>query len=547
MQMDLFEMLGLEPVEEKVEKKTVAKTAKPEKKATTTNSSVESVELPVMVILGTQPVISMTGKDFGDEAAKSVAISKVVELVAARYGVEKTVLVSKKLAKDKLAVVLDRKKVFVKGKAKITQTSIIKVGEEEFSLGEFAEQTEADVADIKKFLREKVDDRVSFKVIQSGENLFAVAGDVPAAAVDLPLTVINLTGETKTYNSSDFELEDGEAVTLAAVEELVFSSPELSEQKEVLSLYYGEKDGKPDHSVLVIGVKEISSSVTTAKTEETYPTDAVISLVFNRIQLSPDMFGGKEQATAAEVIAILSKDYPEFTKDRTKLTYDKKGNYIFPTLKSSTKGSTLYKSLGGAIGDAARNDYFLCRYFTEAGYVGRLEKTKVSLTAADGTGDGLYEYYLPKVPMKMIMAIKEFFRMVAERQNTEALVWLLYDESARQYKVIVPQQITTVSSVHTEDFLYQTPDYYKVADIHSHGAAYKAFFSMQDDFDEKSNLIYGVMGDMCGEEQMLFRAGTGGKYVKLSLNDFVEESESPLGFSASDLYNEFLQVSCKAC
>ena len=67
----------------------------------------------------------------------------------------------------------------------------------------------------------------------------------------------------------------------------------------------------------------------------------IISLVFTKIALTPDMFGGAKEASKDEIIRLLAKDYPEYSSSRTEIIYDDKNRLIIPVLKGSKKGGLI--------------------------------------------------------------------------------------------------------------------------------------------------------------------------------------------------------------
>ncbi len=57
-----------------------------------------------------------------------------------------------------------------------------------------------------------------------------------------------------------------------------------------------------------------------------------------------------------------------------------------------------------------------------------------------------------------------------------------------------------------------------VMDMHSHGRI-QAFFSGQDDRDEKGTRLFLVAGNLYDEPQVLVRAGITGRFVDLDIRD----------------------------
>lgn len=156
----------------------------------------------------------------------------------------------------------------------------------------------------------------------------------------------------------------------------------------------------------------------------------------------------------------------------------------------------------------------------------RVESTPVSLTVApfDKCDEGYFVWNLEPIPLSRMVAIAKFFETIAMRYHTEVLVRVYYDPVEKNFISHVPHQYVTGSSVQCDESIFL--DKYPVMDIHSH-CHYDAFFSMVDDHDELSNRIYGVIGNFGEgrEPHMIFRAGTGGKWVKIDHSQFAQKTE----------------------
>ena len=100
-------------------------------------------------------------------------------------------------------------------------------------------------------------------------------------------------------------------------------------------------DYDEEAKVIVIGHKNNQSVQKAAATvkEELYPTDASVSLIFTKLQLTSSMFGGKKEITKKELLKHIAKQYPEYSPERTELIYDKKQKLIIPSFKSGKRGS----------------------------------------------------------------------------------------------------------------------------------------------------------------------------------------------------------------
>lgn len=537
----LFEALGIE-VPETEPKQAAGKKGKKETKPVVKKE--EKLVFPLTVVTGVCPATVLT-----EEQVKGAdTLEKVADFVCEQSGMPRYLTIAKRLGDSKIAVVLDREKVKSKGEFDITEVSTVLVSNgEEVSLHEICGARTAQ--EINEFLAKKQGEDVPYQFISDKTKLYAVTGEELAVGnVSLPVHIKSPLGDVvltvEDFDKMDDDGADGKEVSVTDIEEKVFASAQYTDVKEILALY---RPSKPmGESILYLGINSCKVTLPKSadgKKEETYPTDAVISMIFHRIQLTPEMFGGKKRVTEKGIIEFLSKDYPEFTMERTKLTYDKKGNFIFPSLKSSSKGAMVYASREECM-DAAEKApvYFLANYL-EDGREFRYEKTPVMdiEAAADGE-DGCFRWKLPPVPQKIFDTIREFFAHVTHEHGTEALVWLVYFPEEGKYDVIVPEQEVDRISVYTEAMTLTNPSVYHVADIHSHNSM-NAFFSPVDDADEMGNQVYGVMGRLdTTEPEVLLRAGTGGKFVQVGVSDIFGKSAQDWNVNAEGLYEQW--ISC---
>ncbi len=548
----LFEELGLEVPAEEIKKAVTGgtgkkSTGKDAKKQTAVTE--EKLTFPLTVLTGVCPATTLTKDMVGD----ADTLEKVADYVRSQTGMPKLFTIAKRFSDSKIAVILDRGKAQAKGEFEITEVSTVAIGSEEISLHEIiGKRTAKQICD---YIREKTGDETPYQFIADKSKLYAVIGDREAAGkVSLPVSIKSPLGDM-VLGVEDFDDVDGNEVYISDIENKVFSAADYAELKPILVLY-GPYDVK-EESILYVGVRQLTrdipKSASTASKETTYPTDAVISLIFNKIPLSPEMFGGKKRITEKEVVEFLSKDYPEFTPQRTRLTYDKDGNFIFPTLKSSSKGADMYDSREECVAAAKKHPVYFLANYKEDGVEYRYEKTPVSVIEASYEGKGgRFVWSLPKIPIKMLDAIRLFFARVTEEYEVEALVHIGYEPEQGKYVLNLPQQHVRKDSVTTEDMMVSTFEIYHVMDIHSHNTM-PAFFSSRDNADEKANRVYGVMGNLDADEpQMKFRAGTGGRFVPLAVSDvFSERTESGAEYDewfsgrdvcsvADELYDEWL-------
>ena len=158
----------------------------------------------------------------------------------------------------------------------------------------------------------------------------------------------------------------------------------------------------------------------------------------------------------------------------------------------------------------------------------RVECTSIGNFKICRTGDGRYNefyYKLPKIPIAFFIAARCFFEEIYQEKGTEALLQLFYDEETKAYFWYVPkQEAFSTNVIATRDFSKECK-YILVADVHSHGC-YHAFWSRQDNADEKGTRIFGVMGGFPNKETYneCFRLGCGGYFSTLQLLDIVDEN-----------------------
>lgn len=256
----------------------------------------------------------------------------------------------------------------------------------------------------------------------------------------------------------------------------------------------------------------VSQKKVSEKKEETYPSDAIVSLVFTRLKLSSDLFGGRKEITKKELLKYIGKQYPEYSAERTDVTYDKKANLILPILKSGKRG--IYEL----------NDTDEYRYEdTELMSVCAIKEE----TDCYSCVHGIVYYHLPKIPFSILLEIMHFFWDVYVCRGTEAIAQIFYKRETKEYEVYYPKQDATVGNV---DFIRDperevSPLTIPVMEIHSHGA-FVANWSMTDNMEELAHRLYAVVGEIphfhYDNVHIRVRAATGGYYVQLDINEIFE-------------------------
>ena len=155
--------------------------------------------------------------------------------------------------------------------------------------------------------------------------------------------------------------------------------------------------------------------------------------------------------------------------------------------------------------------------------------------------------HLPKLPVFFVYKIKKFFEEVVNRYNSEANVILYFNPETKDYKVHVPEQIVSHSSVryrkealsHTENM----GEYLCVGTIHSH-ANFNAFHSGTDELDEQ--FFDGLHCTFGNNDKLRFSVAS--SIVMNGLRKSVEPSVLLEGIAKSvnsggeDIYYEFEDI-----
>lgn len=235
--------------------------------------------------------------------------------------------------------------------------------------------------------------------------------------------------------------------------------------------------------------------------DKMYPTDAVISLIFTRIPLTPWEFDGKKEISEKVLLKYLQKSYPEYSPERTEIRYDEKKKLIMPILKSGKRGAD------GEYLLEQTADYRHERTFMMDLCVRKRQTSKQ---------EEFFRWKLPKIPFEILHQILYFFWDVYTIYGTEAIVQIFWNRDTKQYSIYIPEQFVSTHEVNftprlgTEEVL--------VMEIHSHGC-FRSFWSSTDNANELSHCLYGVVGELIEFDlfggSIILRAGTGGYHIAI--------------------------------
>jgi len=178
--------------------------------------------------------------------------------------------------------------------------------------------------------------------------------------------------------------------------------------------------------------------------------------------------------------------------------------YIKPEIRAQKKGivQNSYKQECDSYEEACASDKLITLFPSTSGVPMERRVTEagefITPKAEIGSFDGLkigFTPALPRIPNQLLHSIMAFFLAVMERhpEQPEALANIYWDRHDRHFVVHVPQQIVSHNSV--EAILPDCDEkrFLHYMDIHSHNTM-PAFFSKQDNRDERATRLYAVVG-----------------------------------------------------
>lgn len=233
-----------------------------------------------------------------------------------------------------------------------------------------------------------------------------------------------------------------------------------------------------------------------------------------RIIVSPEDVNGKGEASLEEIRKVLEGEYPEYSKERTEMTYDKR-HFVVPILKSSRKGMQIISE---------RKDYKHDIVTDENKCQWRVESRPFGVFKRNLTDEGSVEFELtaPKIPWAIVEKSIELFR---KNPTYEFAVQIFYDVEEKTYSIYVPEQECGRAQVVFHRNFEMEEKKVLVMDIHSH-ASFHAFFSSTDNEDEKGIRLYMVIGNLDQPKcSFKIRAGMAGTFGDMALADVFSMQE----------------------
>ena len=197
---------------------------------------------------------------------------------------------------------------------------------------------------------------------------------------------------------------------------------------------------------------------------------------------------------------------------------------VTPTVTAKKKGiASAYKGIFASVDDAISSDKAISYIPAKDGRIYELRKNKVGAFIACSDKVSILSEVkagfipaLPKIPYSILQQVIAFFRSyITEKVQYEALVYIYWSVPDKEYYVVVPEQKVSANSVDAIPPL-QDENNILVMELHSHNTM-PAFFSLQDDKDEKITGLYGVVGGLDKlHPDIDVRVSVGGKYESVS-------------------------------
>ena len=270
--------------------------------------------------------------------------------------------------------------------------------------------------------------------------------------------------------------------------------------------------------------KDLKNSVKNGKKEETYKVDDKTVIKFYGMTVDTGLQPGNY--TAKDICKAMEKAGISECKMTSTIIMKQIGNTIMTGVKfGGTKGAADFLT---------QNELELIRQpFSnfEKASAQRYLKVHPAWLFEQESGISRFGLRLPKIPADIYNKIVTVFKTVAQLYNKECLCRVYWSLENNSYKLLFPYQQATISSVQPsrsedEEFLLT---HLPVAEFHSHGRAYDAFFSHIDDIDEQKR--YGLFGVFsfyqdADNESALFRCCSGqDRQIMLSKDQLFEQAE----------------------
>lgn len=542
--MDIFSILGIEAPKEEKKQANGKKETKKSKKQTTAGKTETKYDLPLTVVTGWRE----PGKIEGAEAVTMEQLRERIHALYPEYGTRNMAV---HVEKQVVYVGFKNSKILTKGTRELDNTVKCCLGSESFDISEVfdgTEKQEVDVADISNVLERICPIFRGCSIVTDGDILVPVF--TQSAYTDqklmFPINVLLFgrgTMQITKQQYADAFAASGTAwneadgtVSARALTDMVLKQWADLNQKFTVLLY-----DKEQNMILVtqqVGEEETVEKKSSASSES-YPTEnTTLSVIFQKLPLSPELFGGKKKVTKKEMQEYVAGIFPEYSGDNVDFVYNKETRIIVPVLRGSRKGALDMVFSEQEYEEKIKNQSAVFSYMYD-GVLYRVQSTPVMLTACsmNGSGEGWHSLRVPLIPQYVLKAVYEFFKFIAYLYSTEVRIQVYYDSLRGEYVLHLPRQEVTAASVYTTEaeYLLMSETMWPVLDIHSH-CRFPAMWSGIDNANELGNWIFGVIGSLGSGSELKLRVGTGGCFLEL-LPDKVFDYAAIDDAKAEALYN----------
>ena len=201
---------------------------------------------------------------------------------------------------------------------------------------------------------------------------------------------------------------------------------------------------------------------------------------------------------------------------------------ITPSVKAKKKGvMSAYKGLYESVEDAQMSNKTISYVPSENGNLYEVRSNDVGTFVAQTKKATAFKKVragfipaLPKIPYSILSEVLGFFKSyITKDAVNEALAYIFWSKAEQRYFVHIPKQEVSRASVDTTEMPLVDDRFTLVMEIHSHNTM-AAYFSCDDDKDERATGVYAVVGRLNKVfPDIVVRISVGGKFVEIPLED----------------------------
>ena len=340
MELNLFDMLGIPtPKEEtKPEKKKKSRATKSASKKDKENA----YPLPLTVVTGWHEPAVIEGP--GEVLDQSLRM-KIHELFPEYTDSNMTIHVDSD--KKSVYVGFKRSSILTKGTQKLASSVECCLGGERLEISNAFDGTddqEVDVADISKVLAEScpIFKGCSFVMGEILVPMFTQSA-LTDQKLSFPINILFFGRGTMQVTKQQYAVAfstggqswDEEDGTVSAV---VLMDIVLGQWNDLDARFTVLEYDQEQNMVLVTQIVGEEETKKTPVKDEFSTEGTTLSVIFQKLPLSPELFGGKTSVTKKELQAYVAGIFPEYGGNNVEFLYNKETKFIVPLLRGSSKG-----------------------------------------------------------------------------------------------------------------------------------------------------------------------------------------------------------------